>query len=715
MKKFLFLFIAILFVSVSADAQRKKNKADTDKKKDVLSASTFSGMKFRSIGPAFASGRISDIAVHPTDESTWYVTVGSGGVWKTKNNGITWKPIFDKQKSYSTGCVTIDANNPHVVWVGTGENVGGRHVGYGDGIYKSSDGGSSWKNMGLKASEHISKIIIHPDNSNVLWVAVQGPLWSKGGERGLFKTIDGGTTWKQVLGDQEWIGVTDVLIDPRNPDLLYAATWQRHRTVAAYMGGGPGTGLHKSVDGGETWEQLKSGLPGSNMGKIGMAISPQEPDVIYAAIELDTRKGAVYRSSNRGASWTKMSPTVSGGTGPHYYQELYACPHNFDRIYLMDVRVQVSDDGGKNFRRIKHAAAHSDNHAMAFRADDPDYLLIGSDGGLYESFDLAENWRFINNMPLTQYYKVAVDDAKPFYNILGGTQDVNTHCGPSRTDNVHGIRNGDWYITLFGDGHQPATEPGNPNIVYSEWQQGNLCRIDQATGELVYIKPQPAEGESFERYNWDAPILVSSHDPKRIYFASQRVWRSENRGDNWKNISKDLTRQDKRLELPIMGGLRSYDNPWDVYAMSDYSTITSLAESPKNENLLYAGTDDGIIQVTENGGETWRKIDASSLPGVPSRAFINDIKADLHNEDVVYVAMDNHKEGDFKPYLFKSINRGKTWQKITEGIPERHLVWRVVQDHIEPNLMFAATEFGIFIWLEPALEGPFTYLTITAL
>lgn len=670
--------------------------AQSDKSPEPFSDENFAGLKFRSIGPAFASGRIADIAIHPDDDNTWYVAVGSGGVWKTVNAGVTWEPLFDDQSCYSIGCITIDPNNPHIIWVGTGENVGGRHVGYGDGIYRSDDGGKSWKNMGLEKSEHISKIIVHPENSDVIWAAVQGPLWKKGGERGLYRSTNGGRTWNRQLGDREWVGVTDLVIDPRNPDYLYAATWQRHRTVAAYMGGGPGTGLHRSTDGGKNWEELERGLPKSNMGKIGLAISPQNPDVLYAAIELDRRTGGIFKSTDRGSTWEKQSNAVAGATGPHYYQELYASPHAFDRIYLVDVRIQVSDDGGKTVRRLKEEHKHSDNHAIAFRKDDPDYLLIGTDGGIYESFDLAENWRFMNNLPLTQYYKVAVDDAEPFYNIVGGTQDVNTHFGPSRTDNVHGIRNGDWRITLFGDGHQPATEPGNPDIIYSEWQQGNLCRIDQTTGEIVYIKPQPADGDPHERFNWDAPILVSPHKPTRLYFASQRVWRSEDRGDSWTAISGDLTKNQERMALPIMGREQSYDNPWDPLAMSEYNTITSLAESPKQEGLIYAGTDDGIIQVTEDGGQNWRKINVGDLPDVPSTAFVNDIKADLFDANTVYVALDNHKFGDLNPYLLKSTDRGKTWRSISSNIPDRTLVWRIVQDHVKPELMFCATEFGIY-------------------
>ena len=689
-----FLFLVLPTTSF---AQIMDKKADTD---TLLSDKVFSDIKFRNIGPAMMSGRVSDIAIDPQNQNIWYVTMGSSGIWKTENSGVTWKPVFDSEKSFSIGCVTIDPDNHFVVWIGTGENVGGRHMSFGDGIYKSENGGKTWKNMGLKASEHISKIIIHPENSDVLWVAAQGPLWSKGGERGLYKSEDGGKTWNKTLGDDEWVGVTDILIDPRNPDQLYAATWQRHRTVAAYMGGGPGSGIHKSTDGGETWKQLKMGLPTSNMGKIGLAISPQKPDVLYAAIELDRRQGGVYRTEDRGESWEKQSDAVAGATGPHYYQELWASPHKFDRIYLADNQMQVSDDGGKKFRRMKNTFKHVDNHALAFRKNDPNYLLVGCDGGVYESFDLEQNWRFMANLPTLQFYKVAVDDAEPFYNVYGGTQDNNSLGGPSRTDNVHGIRNYDWFMTLFADGHQSAIEPGNPNIMYAEWQQGNLVRVDRTTGEIVYIKPQPASDEGFERFNWDSPILVSPHNPTHLYFASQRVWYSENRGDSWTAISGDLTRNQERIKLPVMGRTQSWDSPWDVLAMSEYSTITSLAVSPLNESLIYAGTDDGIIQVTGDGGANWTKIEVGALPGCPATAFVNDIKADLYDVNTVYVALDNHKYGDYNPYLYKSTDMGKSWSSMIGNVPDRRMVWRIVQDHVAPNLFFLATEFGIYFTID---------------
>ena len=673
-----------------------------------LTESTFAGLELRTNGPAFMSGRIADIVIHPENHNVWYVAVGSGGVWKTTNSGTTWSSIFDGQDSYSIGALAMDPSNPNTIWVGTGENVGGRHVGYGDGVYVSHDGGQSWDNVGLETSEHIGKIIVHPTDSDTVWVAAQGPLWSAGGQRGLYKTTDGGETWTRTLvgdeGDDRWTGVTDLVIDPRDPNVLYAATWQRHRTVAAYVGGGPNSGIHRSDDGGETWTELTTGLPEGNMGKIGLAISPQRPDVVYAAIELDQREGGVWRSDDRGASWTKMSDRIAGGTGPHYYQEIYASPHAFDRIYFMDVRASVSHDGGATWESIADPAKHVDNHALAFLPDDPHYLLTGTDGGLYETFDHAETWRYIDNLPVTQFYKVAVDDAEPFYHVYGGTQDNNTQGGPSRTDNVHGIRNADWYVVLFGDGHQPATEPGNPDIVYAQWQQGNLVRHDKTTGEIIYIQPQVEPDQEPNRFNWDAPILVSPHEPTRLYFASQRVWRSDDRGDSWTMISGDLTRNQNRFEIEHMGRTWGWNTPWDTYAMSNYNTITSLAESPVQEGLLYAGTDDGLIQVSADGGQNWREIEVGDLPGVPDNAFVNDIKADLFDADTVYVALDDHKNGDFSPYLLKSTNRGRRWTSIADDLPDRHLVWRMVQDHVDPDLLFAATEFGIFFTLDGGEE-----------
>lgn len=690
------LSMIIMLSAINVDAQRRRSSSTAVK---PIDSKLFSNYKFRNLGPAFMSGRIADLAIDPTNENVWYVAVGSGGVWKTVNAGTTFQPIFDGQSVYSIGCVTLDPNNPYTVWVGTGENVGGRHAGFGDGIYKSEDGGASWTNMGLMKSEHISKIIVHPDDSDVIMVASQGPLWSPGGERGFFKSTDGGKTWKKTLGDDQYTGVTDMVIDPRNPDRVYAVTWEHHRTIAAWMGGGEKSRLYVSDDAGDTWKQLKTGLPDGKWGKTGLAISPINPDVLYAAIELNRTTGGVWRSDNRGGSWTKMSDAVAGATGPHYYQEIFASPHKFDRLYMMNNRLMKSEDGGKTFEYMDETAKHGDNHAIAFKASDPNYVLVGTDGGVYETFDLGATWRYMENLPLTQFYKVAVDDAEPFYNVYGGTQDNSTEGGPVRTDNHHGIRNADWKVVLNWDGHQPATEPGNPNIMYGQRQQGTLSRIDLATGEVTDVMPQPGADEDYERYNWDAPILVSPHDPATIYHGSQRLWKSSNRGDSWTALSDDLTRDQERIALPIMGRTQSWDSPWDVGAMSNFNTITSIAVSPQNEQVIFIGTDDGLIQVTENEGQSWKKIEVSAM-GVPARSYVNDVKADLFDENTLYAALDNHKEGDYRPYLVKSTNKGASWTRIENGLGEKNLVWRIVQDHVNKDLMFAATEFGVFVTVD---------------
>lgn len=663
-----------------------------------LNKSSLEGLAWRNIGPAMTAGRIADIAISPEDRSTWFVGVGSGGVWKTDNRGTTWTTVFDSEGSYSIGCITIDPNSADTVWVGTGENVGGRHVGYGDGIYKSVDGGKSWTNMGLKNSEHIGMIVVDPRDSNVVYVAAQGPLWSAGGDRGLYKTVDGGKTWEKILSGGEYTGANEVHLDPKNPDIVLASLHQRFRNVAALMNGGPESGIHKSIDGGKTWRELKKGIPAEDKGKIGLSISPVDSSVVYATIELAQRTGGLWRSLDGGENWEKRSDEVYSGTGPHYYQEIFASPHDVDTVYQVAPTLYRTTDGGKTMEPVKNQHVHGDYHAIVYDPNDPDYLMVGTDGGVYESFDGTTSWKFFANMPITQFYKVTVDYDLPFYNIYGGTQDNNTQGGPSRTDNVHGIRNSDWFVTVFADGHQSAADPTNPDIIYSEWQEGNLVRFDRKTGEIVYIQPQPGENEQSERFNWDAPILISPHNPKRIYHASQRVWRSDNRGDSWTAISGDLSHARDRMTLPMMGRVWSYDSAWDLMAMSQYGTITSLSESPVVEGLLYAGTDDGRIHVSENGGDNWKAIDR--LPDVPDGFFVNDIKADLHDADTVYVVVDDHKSGDFSAYILKSTNRGKSWQSISKGLPERHVAWRIVQDHVNPQLLFAATEFGVFFTLD---------------
>jgi photosystem II stability/assembly factor-like uncharacterized protein len=665
---------------------------------DKYDAGLLGSISFRSIGPALMSGRISDIAVDSRQPNTWYVAAGSGGVWKTVNAGTTWTPIFDQYGSYSIGCVALDPSDRNTVWVGTGEAVGGRHVGFGDGIYVSRDGGQSFTHMGLKSTEHIAKIVVDPRNSRNVYVAAQGPLWSSGGERGLYKSTDGGKSWNAVLTKGQWTGVTDVVLDPKNSRVVYAATHQRHRTVAALINGGPESGIHKSTDGGATWTELKNGLPGEDKGKIALAVSPFDSNVVYATIELANRTGGFYRSANAGASWSKMSDYTSGGTGPHYYQEIWVDPHRLDSVYHANVVLGRTDDGGKSFHGVGNDNKHVDNHAVAFHPTDPDFLLVGCDGGVYKSFDRGATFQFVDNLPLTQFYKVDVDYDYPVYHVIGGTQDNNTQYGPTRTLNANGIRNSDWRITIGGDGHDCAIDPEDPNIMYCESQEGYLRRFDRATGQSVDIRPQPGGDESDLRFNWDSPILISPHSHTRLYYGSKQLHRSDNRGDQWQAISGDLPRGVDRFGMKIMGRVWALEAIWDLMAMSAYGNITSISESPLVEGLIYVGTDAGLIQVTEDGGKNWRKID--KIFGVPEFFFVNDIKADLHDANTVYVCVDHHKTGDFKPYVLVSHDRGATWESIAGDLPERHLVWRIIQDHVRPELLFVGTEFGVFATID---------------
>ncbi|HET7623296.1 MAG TPA: hypothetical protein VFK39_15425, partial [Gemmatimonadaceae bacterium] len=445
--------------SRAGSAQRASTESDSSRKSNPASA-----IRFRDIGPAFFSGRISDIAVDPRNKTTWYVGTASGGLWKTTNAGTTWSPIFDKEKSYSIGVVVVDPKDPNIVWVGTGENNAQRSVAYGDGVYKSIDGGRTWKNVGLKESEHIGKIIIDPRNSDVVYVAAQGPLWSGGGDRGLFKSTDGGATWKKVLDGGDWSGASDVVLDPRNPDILIASTWQRYRRQWGYIAGGPQSGVYRSTDGGETWTKSQAGLPKEELGRTGLAVSPVNPDVVYAVVEAANDGGGFYRSEDGGVNWKKMSGYTATSL---YYQEIFPDPVDVDRVYSMDVRTMVTENAGKSFAAVGEKDKHVDNHVIWIDPDNTDHLLIGCDGGLYESFDRGATYTHFSNLPLAQFYRVEVDNSLPFYRVYGGVQDNSTVGGPSQTRTDNGITNRDWFFTAGGDGFQTRVDPKDPNTVYS--------------------------------------------------------------------------------------------------------------------------------------------------------------------------------------------------------------------------------------------------------
>ena len=683
--------------TLSARSKSKPAEADPAPK---LDAATFAGLQFRSIGPALTSGRISDIAVHPRNPNVMYVATAAGGLWKTTNHGVTWTPIFDDQGSSSLGCVTLDPNDPNVVWVGTGENNSQRSVGYGDGIYKSLDGGATWKKMGLENSEHIAKIVVDPRDSKVVYVAAQGPLWSAGGDRGLFKTVDGGETWENVQPISEHTGFTDLVMDPRNPDVLIAAAYQRRRHVWTLINGGPESALYKSTDAGKSWRRLRTGLPGGDLGRIGLTRSPLDPDVVYAIVEA-AEGGGFFRSTDGGETWAKRSGYVSGS--PQYYQEIIADPHDVDRIYSMDTWMQVSHDGGATWQEVGERAKHVDNHALWIDPADPSHLLAGCDGGLYETWDRGDNWKFFANLPVTQFYRLAVSNDAPFYYVYGGTQDNFTLGGPVRTNTRHGIRNSDWLVTVGGDGFQPQVDPENPDLVYSQWQHGNLVRYDRASGEMAQIQPKEGPDGPPLVWNWDAPLLISPHDAKTLYFAADRLFRSTDRGHSWQAISGDLTRDLDRNTLPVMGRVWSMDAVSKNRSTSIYGNAVTLSESPVEKGLLYVGTDDGLIHVSEDGGETWRKIE--SFPGVPERTYVNRVRASRFDASTVFAAFNNHKMGDFKPYLLKSTDRGCTWSSVAGhpddgGLPVRGSVYAVEQDPAKAELLYVGTEFGAFFSLD---------------
>ncbi len=661
-----------------------------EEEKDSLNSGMFSGLKWRNIGPAFCSGRIADFAVNPQNFSEYYVAVASGHVWKTTNSGTTFKPIFDNHNAYSMGCVTIDPNNPFTVWIGTGENNHQRALGYGNGVYKSTDGGNSWKNMGLKDSRQVGDIIIDPRDSDIIFVAAEGSAWGPGGDRGLYKSVDGGENWKKVLEISENTGVNNVLFDPRDPDVMYATSEQRRRHVYSKIGGGPESAVYKSADGGETWNKIMKGLPKVDIGGMGIDISPANPDVIYLIVEAAEDKGGFFRSTNRGASWQKMNDYNASG---QYFNEIYCDPKDVDKVYAMDVVSRYTEDGGKTFKRLGLSGRHVDDHAMWINPNDTQHFLIGGDGGVYETFDGGDNYDFKENLPVTQFYRVNVDNSEPFYFVYGGTQDNNSMGGPSQTLSSDGIVNSDWFVTNGGDGFWSAIDPENPDIVYAESQYGGMVRYDRKSDEAIDIRPEPRKGELTYKWNWDTPLIISPHKNTRIYCAANKVFRSEDRGDSWEVISDDLTAQIDRNSFKVMDKYWSIDAVAKDKSTSLFGTIVSLTESPIKEDLLYVGTDDGVIQVSEDA-KTWTKI--NEFPGVPEYTFVVDICPSNFDENVVYAAFNNHKRDDFKPYLLKSNDKGKSWTPITNGLPENGPVHSIAQDNIDPDLLFVGTEFSFY-------------------
>lgn len=658
---------------------------------DPMSTPTFGGLRFRSIGPSVVGGRVNAFAVDPNDRAKYFIAVASGGVWKTVNGGTTWTPVFDNYGSFSIGAIALDQKDTNVLWVGTGEHNSQRSVGYGDGVYKSEDGGRSFRKVGLDKSEHIGKIAIDPRDSKTVYVAAQGPLWSAGGDRGLYKTTDGGKTWKAVLSISENTGVTDVVIDPSNPDIVYAASWQRRRHFYTLINGGPESAIHKSTDGGATWQRLRGGLPAGDLGRIGLAISPASNNVVYATVEAAGQGSGIFRSQDRGATWERTSPSIAQGM---YYGQIIADPKNVDRVYIPNVVFQVSDDGGRTQRPLGERLKHVDNHAIWIDPNNTNYYLVGCDGGVYESLDRGSNWNFKANLPIAQFYDVAIDNQMPFYNVYGGTQDNNSLGGPAKTRSQSGIPNSDWFATNGGDGFTSQVDPEDPNTIYAESQNGGLVRFNKLNGERTSITPIPGKAEESQRYNWDSPLLISPHNSKRLYFAGHKLFRSDNRGDDWKVVSGDLSRGLNRDALPVFGKIWGPDAVAKHQSTALYGNGSSLSESPKKEGLIYVGTDDGLLNISEDGGKTWRKVE--KVLDVPEGSYVHRVLASRHDAGTVYALYNNHQNGDFKPYPVKSTDAGKTWTMIAGNLPERGSVYAIAEDHLNPNLLFIGTEFGLF-------------------
>jgi photosystem II stability/assembly factor-like uncharacterized protein len=658
-------------------------------------------LAFRSIGPAVMSGRISDIAVVVDPKaprarigSVIYVAAATGGVWKTTNAGVNWAPVFDSVRTGSVGAVAVAPSDPNVVWVGTGEANNMRSSSWGTGVYKSSDAGKTWSAAMLPTSQHIGKIVIDPRDANVVYVAAVGPLWAPGGERGLFKTTDGGKTWTNLKEISKYTGFTEIAMDPSNPDVLYAASLERERREYGFLPGGPETGIFKTTDAGHTWTQLKEGLPTGDLGRIGLSVCKSKPMTVYATIHAKPPAAGLYRSEDGGATWKQMND--QDGTA-WYYSQVRCDPTNPDHVIQLNAQSRESKDAGKTLTPFAAGGVHSDHHALWIGDDDPDHMILGGDGGVYTSYDAGRTWDHTESIVAGQFYAIAVDDAQPFYNVYGGLQDNQTWGGPSRTRTTFGPTNADWFRMAGGDGFYAVPDPLDNSLVYAESQQGGVVRYDERTGQTKNIRPAPKPGERF-RFNWSAPILPSKHDVKSVFMAAQFVFRSTDRGDSWEKISPDLTRGIDRNKLPMRGAVPDSTVLGRNEGTAEFSNISTIDQSPLKKDLLVVGTDDGLIQVTHDGGKTWTKTD--KFPNAPETTFVSRVVWSSAAEGTIYATLDGHRGNDFKPYVVKSTDFGATWTSITSNLPDGGAV-QVIREHPrQPNLLFVGTEFGAYFTVD---------------
>ncbi len=681
-------------------------------------SSVLAGLEYREIGPALMGGRVTDLAVVDAKPQVFYLGTATGGLWKTENHGTSWTPLFDDQPTSSIGDVTIDQGNPNLVWVGTGEPQNRQSSPWGNGVYKSTDGGSTWSHMGLEDTKHIARILIHPRNPDVVYVAAVGDLWSANRERGVYKTTDGGESWERVLYVDDDTGAIDLAMDPADPRTLFAAMYQRRRTGFGFNGGGPGSGLYRTMDGGESWEELTDGLPEGDKGRIGVDVFRGDGNVVYALVEADPRtagqgfgggrgdsKSGLFRSSDRGTTWEKVSDT---NPRPMYYSQVRIDPSNPDRIYVLGTQLMVSDDGGRTFRSDGATQIHVDHHALWINPEDPDHLILGSDGGVSASWDGTAHWRMFDNIALGQFYTISYDMRDPYY-VCGGLQDNDPWCGPSNTRSFHGIRHQDWYETAYGDGFWTVVDPTDSTIVFSESQGGNMNRYDLITGEKTPMRPITGPRENGDtakeyRFNWNAPLLISRHDPATIYLGGNFLMRSRDRGMSWEEVGgMDLTKEIDRDELEIMG-VAGTEPMMSIHdGIATYGNLTTVAESRFSPDVIWAGTDDGNVQVTTDGGATWTNVE-DNIPGLPARTYVSRLTPSAHAPERVYATFDGHRNGDYDAYVYVTENQGRSWRRLDGGLPDGWSVNVITEHHDEENLLFVGNEVGVYVSIDRGQE-----------
>jgi photosystem II stability/assembly factor-like uncharacterized protein len=712
---FLLTFLALASFGIAQEKpKRTKEKTTTpaaapapeatpDAEKSFQAA--ISGLKFREIGPATMGGRIDDIEVSPTDSRTIYVATAAGGILKSTNGGTSWTNLFDKEAVPSVGDIAISQSNPSIIWAGTGEANNRQSSSWGNGIYRSLDAGKTWKLMGLNGTMHIARIAVHPTNPDIVWVAAVGNLWAPSAERGIYKTTDGGATWRQVLKVNDDTGASDLAVDRESPNILYATTYQRRRTAWGFNGSGPGSGLYKSVDGGETWTRITKGMPYDTenapnprpenleeTGRNAVSIYSKDTNIVYALIE--HANGGVYKSNDKGETWTRVAD-INSNPRPMYFSQIRVDPNNDQRLWIGGVTMQYSEDGGKTWSGNFARAPHADTHAIWIDPNDSNHLIIGNDGGINITYDRGRTWDYANTMPIGQFYEIGVDNGMP-YKICGGLQDNNAWCGPSMSFNPRGITNDEWFTIGGGDGFYAQPDPMDTNIVYTESQDGNIIRRNVVTGESKSIRPREDFDEGFFRFQWNSPILISTFDHNTIYYGGNFLFKSTNRGDSWTKVGNvDLTTGVDRNKLQIMGRVPDKNTRSRHDGVEDYPAITTISESPLNKNVLWVGTDDGNLQVTRDG-QTWKNV-VDKVPGVPKGTYVSRVVASRLNEGTAFATFDGHRNGDFKVYVFETNDYGETWKSLASNLKTENGTVKVIREHPRnPNLLFLGTEFGLF-------------------